>query len=37
MQILDVKVLGLLADFSLTCDSTVKAKSPRGILSGCDI
>lgn len=37
MQILDVRVLSLLADFPLTCDSIVKAKSPQSILSGCDI
>lgn len=29
--------VSLLADFTLTCDSIVKAKSPQGILSGCDI
>lgn len=37
MQILGVRVLCLLAHFTLTYDSLLKAKRPQGVLSGCDI
>lgn len=37
MLILDVRVLLLVADFTLPCESIVKATSPQGTLLGCDI